>query len=126
MSLAEYKPRHFSHTTVGPAIVIRVLDDRLSEEQNLEEFATELFAYIDQYDCRTVVLDCEQVVYASSSAIGKLITLHRRVNRVDGRLAMCSLQTSFVEILQAARLYDYFQTASSSEEAVALLQNDTE
>ncbi len=126
MSLANYEPRHFSHEHVGDAVVISVLEERLSEEQNLEEFGTELFAYIDQYDCRTVVLNCAQVIYASSSAIGKLITLHRRVNRVEGRLAICSLQASFVEILQAARLYDYFQTATTAEEAVALLQGDPE
>lgn len=126
MSLADYNPTHFSHEQLDDAVVIRVLDDRLSEERNLEEFGTELFAYIDQYDCKTVVLNCEQVIYASSSAIGKLITLHRRVNRVEGKLAMCCMQDPFVEILQAARLYDYFQTAATAEEAVALLQGEAE
>ena len=36
------------------------------------------------------------------------------------------VQAAFVEILRAARLYDYFQTATTAEEAVALLQGDTE
>ncbi len=126
MSLADYNPKHFSHDTHGDVVVIKVLQENLSEEQNLDEIGLELFAYAEQYDCLRLALDCTAVKYASSAAIGKLITLHRKLNRVDGALAVCGLQESFLEILRAARLYSYFAITDTAEAAVALLQGESE
>lgn len=126
MSLAEYKPEHFSHETRGDVVIVKVIQEKLSEEQNLEEIGQELFKYVDQYDSRLLALDCSLVKYASSSAIGKLITLHRKLNRIDGHLAICGLQQSFMEILQAARLYNYFKVSDTAEAAVAVLQGESE
>lgn len=122
MSLAEYSPDHFSHEITDDVVVVKISHEKLSEEQNLEEFGVQMFAYVDQFDCQKLALDCAAVKYASSSAIGKLITLHRKLNRTDGKLVICCLQESFTEILQAARLYNYFQVAESTEAAIAMLQ----
>ena len=126
MSLAKYEPDHFSHETHGAVTVVKVAQEKLSEEQNLEEFGEQLFTYVDQYECHQMVLDCSSVVYASSSAIGKLITLHRKLNRVEGSLVMCALQASFTEILEAARLHSYFRIAATTPAAVAILAGETE
>ncbi|MFK7822464.1 MAG: STAS domain-containing protein [Planctomycetaceae bacterium] len=126
MSLAEYKSDHFSHEIHGDITVVKVAQEKLSEEQNLEEFGEQLFAYVEQYDCNQIALDCSQVVYASSSAIGKLITLHRKLKRVEGSLVVCGLQTSFTEILQTARLHSYFTIVDTVADAVAMLSGETE
>jgi anti-sigma B factor antagonist len=126
VSLAKYEPDHFSHEVHGEVTVVKVAHEKLSEEQNLEEFGEQLFSYVDQYDCRQLALDCSAVVYASSSAIGKLITLHRKLNRIDGSLVMCALQASFSEILKAARLHSYFTIAGSAPDAIAVLAGETE
>lgn len=121
MSLDEYKPDHFSHEVAGDVTVVTVTAEKLSEEQNLEEFGVQLFTYVDQYECNKLALECSAVKYASSSAIGKLITLHRKLKRTEGRLVVCCLQEAFKEILEAARLYSYFETADTVDAAVALL-----
>ena len=126
MSLDEYQPDHFSHEVRGEITIVKVAHPKLSEEQNLEEFGEQLFAYVDQYECLKFVLECSQVEYASSSAIGKLITLHRKLNRVEGQLVMCSLKPSMTDILQTARLYSYFTVAEDAESAVAMLNEETE
>ncbi len=124
MSLDEYKPDHFSHEVHDDVVVVQVAPEKLSEEQNLEEFGVQLFAYVDQYECGKLALDCASVKYASSSAIGKLITLHRKLKRTEGRLVICCLQDAFREILQAARLYTYFETTETTEAAVELLKQE--
>jgi anti-anti-sigma factor len=44
----------------------------------------------------------------TSSAIGKLIALHRRVNRAEGRMILCELTPDVSATLDTSRLLGYF------------------
>jgi anti-anti-sigma factor len=57
----------------------------------------------------------------TSAALGKLISLHRNLHRREGRLVVCGVQGMVADVLQTARLTDYFTMATTADEAVALL-----
>ncbi len=124
MSASSYNPDFFSHVLQDGILVVRIQPQRLSEEENLEEFANELFTFPDLFECTSLVLDCGALEYASSSALGKIIMLHRKVERLDGVLVLAGLTDSMAEILQAARLYDYFRVAATVPAAVTRVQDD--
>jgi anti-sigma B factor antagonist len=91
----------------------------LTEEENIEQLGRELFALVEQYDCRKVVLDLAAVSYATSSVLGKMISLHRKLHRNEGRLVMCSVRDELRRVLQSSRLIDYFHVADDLESALA-------
>ena len=55
--------------------------------------------------------------------LGKLITLHRKQNRNEGRLVLCNIESGVIETLKTSRLLDYFTTASDIATAKAALQS---
>jgi anti-sigma B factor antagonist len=101
--------------------VVDVVVPQLTEEENIDQLGQEFFTLIGQYECRRLVVDLSKVEYASSAALGKLITLHRRLHRSDGQLVLCGITGALADILTTSRLMDYFQVTDNADQAVARL-----
>ena len=92
MGLEEFDSRFFQAEAVADCVVARFNDGPLDEEQNIEEMGRSLFQLIDQHGFRRVAVDLSRTSFVTSSVLGKLITMHRRLHRVDGRLVLFGLQ----------------------------------
>lgn len=95
--------------------------EHLTEDENLEQLDRDFTALVDTYQARKIILDMQSVCYLSSAGIGRLITFHRRLSRVDGRLVLCSLTEDAQFILDSSNLLTYFHVAPSRDEALAML-----
>ena len=122
MSLTEYTPSYFQLAHEQDVTIARCTLRRLTEEENLEEVGHELFSLVDQYDRRKIVLDLETVEFLTSAALGKFITLHRKLHRHQGRLILCRLVPQVKEVMRLSRLIDYFTTAADVPAAMIELQ----
>jgi anti-anti-sigma factor len=121
MTLSQFKSAYLSIEENGPVVVARFLRPQLSEEENIEQMGQELTSLVEQYQCRLLVLSLELVEYITSAALGKIIMLHRRLHRKDGKLVVCSAHGPVAEVLQSSRLNDYFLMADDTDGALALL-----
>ena len=92
----------------------------LNDEENIEQLGQELFALVEQHNRMKIVLDMSNVDYLTSSVIGKLITLHRKLHRGQGKMALCGLNDGVKSILGTSKLLSYFTVADGKEAAVAL------
>ena len=123
MTLKEFKPAFLSIEEQASIVIAIVTESSLTEEDNIEQFGTELYQTIEVSGDFWFVLDLHQVTFMSSSAIGKLIGLHRHLHRNHGRLMLCGLSGSICNVLQTAKLIDYFHVASSVNDAVESLNS---
>ena len=121
MTLSEYQPAFLTIEQHGTVVVARLTRPQLSEEDNIDQMAHELVTLIDQYQCLQLALSLGTVEYITSAALGKLIHVHRKLHRLDGRLVMCDVQTSVAEILKTSRLDQYFHIADNCEQALGQL-----
>ena len=96
----------------------------LTDEENIELLGRELFAVVEQGGCRKVILDMAKVRYVTSSVLGKLISLHRKLHRIEGRLVICNLGTEMNEIMSTSRLNQFFHLADDQSAASALLDDE--
>lgn len=114
----------FFHVTHHEGVhVVSIIRDQLTEEDNLEQFALDYSRLIEKHSVQRIVLIMKQVRYMSSSAIGKIITLHRRLNRSEGTLVLAELTTGVESILQTSRLLEYFKSAPDQEAALMLARS---
>lgn len=90
---------------------------QLTEEENLEELDRDFVTLTDSFQMKKIVLDMTSVTFMTSAAIGKLISLHRRLARSDGRLVLCCLQPDVEGTLATSHLLNYFCVADSSQAA---------
>lgn len=123
MLLTDFKPAYFNLREEGDVVVGQFSVSRLSDDQNIEQLGHDLFALVEQFDKRKVVLSMSNVEYLTSSVLGKLITMHRKMHRQQGRLVLCDLQPDVTEIMRISRLNDYFKVACSLDAALQDVQS---
>ena len=97
--------------------------DQLTDDDNMEQFGQDFHLLIEKYEITRFVLVLSRVRYMTSSAIGKLITLHRKLNRSGGTLILCELTPDVASTLDTARLLTYFTACPDQATAIAKLQS---
>lgn len=121
MDLSEFHPRYFEAAEQDGLVVVTFSVSHINDEENIEELGHEVFALVDQFGFRKVALSMANVEYITSSVVGKIITLHRKLHRLDGQLVVCDLTPGVHEILSASRLLTYFSVAETTAEALRIL-----
>ena len=123
MGLEDFNSRFFEADASSGPVVATFFPGRLDEEHNVEELGQSLFQLIDQYGYRQVALDLTQTSFVTSAVLGKLITLHRRLHRANGRLVLCGLQQPVETVMRRSNLLSYFQVVDSRDDAINWLDS---
>lgn len=111
--------RRIDVSKVGDVTVVRFLDRKILEESGIQELGAELFSLVEQDNRRSLLLDFADVDFLSSAALGKLITLDRKVKSAKGRLKMCNIKPEILEVFQITKLNRVFDIRAGEAEAIA-------
>jgi anti-sigma B factor antagonist len=103
-------------------IIAKLADRKILDEMNIAQIGEQLNALIADQPQPRIVLDFESVSHMSSSALGMLITLHKRVRERDGQLRLCNIQPAIHEVFVITRLNEILQIVGDRDEAVASLR----
>ena len=115
--ITEFDPSYFDLEIDNGIVVVKFQKEQFTEEDNLEQFGIELYWLVDQYQFRKVVLSLAPVQYVTSSVLGKLITLHRKLGRNEGQLVLCDIHKNLENVLTTSKLMTYFTTAKDMSAA---------
>ena len=111
--------RFFRVDVDADVATVDMLRDRLTEEDNIEEFGQELTSLVEKQKVAKIILNMEQVKYFTSSVIGKLIMLHRKMGRSDGEMVLAKLSPEVQEILETSQLLNYFNRSDDQASGAA-------
>jgi len=106
---------------VDGAAVVRFVDRKILDETNIQEIGQELFDLVDEEGARNLVLNFESVEYLSSAALGKLITLNKKVKQADGQLKLCAIKPPIFEVFvitKLNKLFDIYDTQAAALEGL--------
>ena len=123
-SLSEFIPKYLRLQPArddDDAIVVVVPIELLTEDVNLEQFGHELYALVEQFGCRRLVVNLQAVRVVTSAGLGKMITLHRKMHRHEGHVVFCHVQKDVEDVLKTSRLITYLTIASDVDAALAAL-----
>lgn len=115
--MGEKKPR-LNVTTEGNATVVELTDRKILDEISISQIADQLGSLVSQTSSPRFVLDFATVAHMSSSALGMLITLNKRVRERKGQLCLCNIQPGIYEVFVITRLNEIFDIRSSRQDAV--------
>ncbi len=121
MMMSKYHSSFLALEDREPAVVATITRPLLSEEENIDVLGKELLDLVDQHGCRQLIVSLQHVTYITSAMLGKLITLHRRLHRKEGRLIVCGALATVQDVLSASHLNTYFTVAADVPTALALL-----
>ena len=106
----------------GDVTVVELTDRRILDEISIGEIGEQLNAMAAQSPHPKMVLDFTNVAHMSSSALGMLITLHKRVRERSGELRLCNIQPAIFEVFVITRLNEIFTICQTRNEALESLK----
>jgi anti-sigma B factor antagonist len=96
-------------------------DKKILDEVNIAHIGDQLNALVAESAEPKMVLDFTTVGHMSSSALGMLITLHKRIREKNGQLRLCGIRPNIYEVFAITRLNEIFQICPTKQEAIASL-----
>ena len=115
----EEKRRHILAESRDDVTIVNFLDKKILDETNIHEVGEELFDLIDKHYKIKLVLNFDAVEYLSSAALGKLITLNKKVREENGQLKLCNIKEDIYEVFRITKLNKIFDIYETEEKALA-------
>jgi len=115
--MAEY--RHLDINEVGDVTVVRFRDHKILEDINVQELGQELFQLIEVDNRQKLVLNFFAVEFLTSAALGKLITMDKKVKAHGGVLRLCNIRPEIYEVFEITKLNRLFEIKDEEADALA-------
>jgi anti-sigma B factor antagonist len=94
---------------IGDVTVVNFTDKKILDEQNIQVIGEQLFSLVEELGRRKILLNFRNVEYLSSAALGKFITLNKKVNTAGGKLVLCNIDPQIYEVFQITKLDKLFK-----------------
>jgi anti-sigma B factor antagonist len=111
--------RRINASKVGDVTVVKFVDKKILDEASIQELGAELFGLVEHDNRKSILLNFTDVEFLSSAALGKLITLDRKVKAAKGRLKMSNIRPEIFEVFQITKLNKVFDIRSDEAEAIS-------
>jgi anti-sigma B factor antagonist len=115
--MADYK--RLDVNEVGDVTVVRFKDKKIVEDINIEELGRELFQLVEQDNRRKLLLNFSSVDFLSSAALGKLITLEKKVRAHGGVLKLSNIRPEIYEVFTITKLDRLFDIKKNKKHTPA-------
>ncbi len=111
--------RRLEVSEVGDVTVVRFVDRKILDEANIQELGRELFQLVEEENRKKLLLNFSTVEFLSSAALGKLITLDKRVKAHNGKLMLSNIRPEIYEVFAITRLDKLFDIKDDESDALA-------
>jgi anti-sigma B factor antagonist len=104
---------------VGDVTIVRFRDRKIIEDISIQELGQELYQLIDQQNRDKLLLNFSTVEFLSSSALGKLITLEKKMKSAGGDLKLSNIKPEIFEVFKITKLNRLFDIRDDEADALA-------
>jgi len=115
--MAQY--RRLTISDVGDVTVVRFVDRKILDELNIQELGQELFQLVEEENKTRLLLNFQQVEFLSSAALGKLITLDKKVKAHGGKMKFSNIRPEIYEVFAITKLNKLFDIKDDEADALA-------
>jgi anti-sigma B factor antagonist len=110
----------YSVSVVDDIKVIAFRPTQILDALQIERMGADLKGIVDTDDVSRYIFDFSNVTYLSSSALGMLIGLQRRVVQNEGELKLAGIHPDIMEVFRITKLdtvFDIYKTTEAALEA---------
>jgi anti-sigma B factor antagonist len=105
---------------IGDVTVVSFTDRKILDEQNIQIIGEQLFSLVDELGRRKLLLNFGNVEYLSSAALGKLITLNKKLQGVGGKLILCNIHPQIYEVFEITKLNKLLNIRKDEQEGLQM------
>jgi anti-sigma B factor antagonist len=103
---------------IGDITVVNFVDKKILDEQNIQVIGEQLFSLVDELGRRKVLLNFKNVEFLSSAALGKLITMNRKLQSAGGKLVLCEIDPQIYEVFEITKLNKLFTIQKGEQDGL--------
>ena len=103
---------------IGDTTIAKFIDKKILDENNIQVIGNQLFGLVDEERRTKIILDFSNVEYLSSAALGKLITMEKKVKSAKGKLRLCCIRPEIYEVFAITKLNRLFKICEDQERAL--------
>lgn len=103
----------------GEITIVNFVDKKILDEQNIQRIGEDLISLVDELKRTKILLNFKNVEYLAANALGKLITLNKKVQQVCGKLVLCCINDDIYEVFEIIKLNRLFTIAKDEDAALA-------
>ncbi|MFO0846552.1 MAG: STAS domain-containing protein [Gemmataceae bacterium] len=118
MSSSPARRRRLEVEPIGDVTVVNFVDRKILDEQNIQIIGEQLFSLVDEDGRRKILLNFSNVEYLSSAALGKLITLNKKLQQAGGKLILCNISPDIHEVFEITKLDKFFKILKDEQSAL--------
>ncbi len=96
--------------------LVTFTDENILEEQQIRRLERALLPVVRQNEQKRLVLNFQNVKFMSSSFLGLLVKIHKRVIEMDGRLQLFNLDPKIHKVFEITQLVKIFDIVPPSKE----------
>jgi anti-sigma B factor antagonist len=93
-------------------------DAKILDEEQIQSLEKTFMSLIEQNTGIRLLIDFSGVQFLTSSVLGLLIRLSRRVFQSEGRLRLCAIDSKILEIFKITRLDKVFEIYQDRQQAL--------
>jgi len=119
--MAEIKPR-ISVDYAENATIVTFTEEKILEERDIQVIQDSIMSVVEQADGIKLILNFCNVRFLSSTVLGLLIRVSKKIYERDGRLGLCSINPKIYEIFKITRLtkiFDIYDDVETAAEALS-------
>jgi anti-sigma B factor antagonist len=103
---------------VGDVTVVRFRDHKIVEDINIQQLGQEMFHLVEVDNHDKVLLNFSSVDFLSSAALGKLITLDKKMKAHGGTLKLSNIRPEIYEVFAITKLNRLFDIKDDEADAL--------
>ena len=111
--------RRLDVNEVGDVTVVRFRDHKIVEDINIQQLGQEMFRLIEVDSRDKLLLNFSSVDFLSSAALGKLITLDKKMKAHGGTLKLSNIRAEIYEVFAITKLNRLFDIKDDEADALA-------
>ena len=103
---------------VEEAVVVTLLLRKILEQADIQALQDSIMPLIEQKPAIRLVIDFSKVEFLSSSVLGLLIKISKKIYETAGELRLCCINAKIDEIFKITRLDRVFQISPDKDSAI--------
>jgi anti-sigma B factor antagonist len=110
--------RRLEWEDLGDVTVVNFTDKKILDEQTIQVIGEQLFSLVEEVGRKKLLLNFAHVELLSSAALGKLVTLNRKIKDVGGKLVLCQINPNIYEVFEITRLNRIIEIRKDEQEGL--------
>ena len=106
----------------GAVIVATLTDDKILDDIQLQKLEGSFMPLIEQTDSIQLIVDFSNVKFLTSSVLGLLIRISKKIYEKGGKLRLCAIDPKIMEIFRITRLDKIFEIFADADDALVGLK----